>query len=110
MPVSRRSTASATPSSRFGGFAGARPTLANVDTNAIPPLVPTAAGGTTFDLAELADDPLVLSGDVDLDAIAYVRLVDVVDGEQVVRHYRSTALVTYDGGWKLTHLHVSSDA
>lgn len=34
--------------------------------------------GTPFDLSELAADPLVLAGTVDLTAIKYVRLVDVV--------------------------------
>lgn len=34
--------------------------------------------GTGFDLAELADAPLVVAGLVDLDDIAYVRVVDVV--------------------------------
>lgn len=34
--------------------------------------------GTGFDLAGLADDPLVIAGSVDLDDIAYVRLVDVI--------------------------------
>ena len=33
--------------------------------------------GTPFDLSEIADDPLVLSGDVDLDNISYVRIVDI---------------------------------
>ena len=33
--------------------------------------------GTPFDLAELADDPDVLAGDVDLGEINYVRIVDV---------------------------------
>jgi hypothetical protein len=34
--------------------------------------------GTGFDLAELATHPLVISGQVDLDDVAYVRLVDVI--------------------------------
>ena len=33
--------------------------------------------GTPFDLAELASDPLVESGEVDLSAIEYVRLIDI---------------------------------
>jgi len=33
--------------------------------------------GTPFDLAQLADDPLVLGGQVDLEAITHIRLVDV---------------------------------
>ncbi len=38
----------------------------------------TANWGTPFDLAELASDPLVTGGIVDITAIDYVRLVDVV--------------------------------
>jgi hypothetical protein len=34
--------------------------------------------GTGFDLADLATHPLVIAGQVDLDDVAYVRLVDVV--------------------------------
>lgn len=33
--------------------------------------------GTPFDLSELSGDPLVLSGQVDLDNIKYIRLVDI---------------------------------
>ena len=33
--------------------------------------------GTPFDLSDLHDDPLVLSGDVDLNNIKYIRLVDI---------------------------------
>ena len=40
--------------------------------------------GTGFDLAALASDPLVLSGEVDLMDVRYVRIVDVVgDGSRV---------------------------
>jgi hypothetical protein len=37
-----------------------------------------AGTGTEFDLFELANHPLVLSGDVDLDAIEYIRIEDVI--------------------------------
>lgn len=37
-----------------------------------------AGTGTAFDLFELSSHPLVISGDVDLDAIEYVRIEDVV--------------------------------
>ena len=37
----------------------------------------TVCTATPFDLAELADDPNVLAGLIDLDAVRYVRLVDV---------------------------------
>ncbi|MCK5563925.1 MAG: hypothetical protein KAJ07_01645 [Planctomycetes bacterium] len=36
--------------------------------------------GTPFDLSDLSDHPLVLSGDVDLNNIKYIRLVDVPGG------------------------------
>jgi len=41
---------------------------------------PNAAGvctGTPFDLSEILDDPLVLSGDVNVNNINYVRIVDI---------------------------------
>ncbi len=65
----------------YGNLAGSRCVHSNVDTNAIPPLAAAQAGGTAFDLADLVDHPLVLSNDVDLAAIQFVRLVDSVDGE-----------------------------
>lgn len=64
----------------YDGLAGAIPTLANVVTNTIDPLDPTVAGGSAFDLSDLGSDPLVLAGQVDLDAITAVRLVDVEAG------------------------------
>jgi hypothetical protein len=70
-----------TPVGSYAGLAGARPTLANADANAIDPRDPTAAGGTAFDLADLGRAPEVLAGAVKLSAIRYVRLVDVVDGD-----------------------------
>jgi len=36
--------------------------------------------GTPFDLSELSDDPLVLSGEVDLNDIKYIRIVDIPGG------------------------------
>lgn len=38
----------------------------------------TAGTGTAFDLSRLENDPLVTSGSVDLSAIRYVRIIDVV--------------------------------
>jgi hypothetical protein len=53
---------------RYSGFAGLHP----------------AGTGTAFDLTELRDDPAVVSGTVDLDAIRYVRIVDVIgDGGEI---------------------------
>ncbi len=63
---------------QYSGFAGVHPVYANVDTNAIDPFDPSAAGGDAFDLANLATHPLVLSGAVDLNRINRVRLVDII--------------------------------
>lgn len=41
------------------------------------------AGGDAFDLGDLVGEPLVANGIVDLQAIAYVRLVDVVNGSSL---------------------------
>jgi len=74
--------------SLVSGFAGATPTYANVGDaqdggNELDPFDPTQAGGDAFDLADLTDDPLVVSGAVDLGRIYYVRLVDVLgDGSE----------------------------
>jgi len=69
---------------QYSGFAGVHPVYANVDTNAIDPFDPSAAGGDAFDLADLATHPLVLSGAVDLNRINLVRLVDVVGDGSVL--------------------------
>ena len=49
-----------------GGFAGVTPTLAD------------GAGGDRFDFAALAGESVVLSGAVNLDAVRFVRLIDLV--------------------------------
>jgi hypothetical protein len=67
----------------FRGLTGGLAVLANVDTNTLSVVDPTLSGGECFDLADLANDPLVLSGMVDLAAIDYVRLVDLVEGVNV---------------------------
>ncbi len=74
-------------------LAGNWPTYANVKTNpvnpnpfnpALPTTDPTAAGGTPFDLADLATHPAVLDGTLDLDNVHFVRVVDVYgDGSQL---------------------------
>ncbi len=67
-----------------GGLAGNREIYANVLTNMIDPFDPMVSGGDAFDLADLAADPLVVGGQVDLGAIRFVRLVDVIgDGMTV---------------------------
>jgi len=68
------------PIGAYDGLAGGVPTIVNVATNTLDPLDPTYGGGTAFDLSDLRTDPLVLSGQVDLDAIVAVRLVDVEAG------------------------------
>ena len=59
-------------------LAGVNPVYSNVDTNNIDPFDPDVSGGDPFDLDDLIDHPLVLSGDVDLNDINYIRLIDIV--------------------------------
>jgi hypothetical protein len=68
------------PYATYTGLPGGNPVLANVSTNAIDPLDPVVSGGDALDLADLAGDPLVTSGAVDLSAIHFVRLVDIPHG------------------------------
>jgi hypothetical protein len=70
-------------STKVINFAGVNPVLANADDNNIDPFDPVAAGGDAFNFCWLNNDPLVVSGVVDLNKIRYVRLVDVIgDGYQ----------------------------
>ncbi|MBI5363406.1 MAG: hypothetical protein HZA53_09520 [Planctomycetes bacterium] len=68
------------PFGTYGGLCGAMPVSANPATNTLDPLEPAWAGGDGFDLADLAHDPLVTSGVVNLGAIHFVRIVDVPHG------------------------------
>ncbi|MBK7876135.1 MAG: hypothetical protein IPJ77_10335 [Planctomycetes bacterium] len=68
------------PFGTYGVLTGTMPVLANPATNTLDPLDPAWAGGDAFDLADLANDPLVTSGVVDLAAIHFVRIVDVPHG------------------------------
>jgi len=68
------------PYGTYAGLPGGMPVLANVTTNAIDPFDPVVSGGDAIDLADLAGDPLVVAGIVDLSAIHFVRLVDIPDG------------------------------
>jgi hypothetical protein len=68
------------PMGTFSGMTGGLPVLANVVTNTISPFDPVVSGGDSFDLAELANHPLVTSNLVDLDAIHFVRIVDAQEG------------------------------
>ena len=63
---------------RYNGFAGVMPVAAFPP--GIDPLDVVAAGGDAFDFEQLLDHPLVLSGDLDLDNVYYVKLVDVQAG------------------------------
>lgn len=70
------------------GFAGVEPVHANVGSpeefgNDLDPFDPAQAGGDVFDLADLAGDPLVVAGAVDVSRIYYVKLKDVLgDGSE----------------------------
>lgn len=64
------------------GLAGQTPVFAN-PTNSNDPQDVVEAGGDAFDLSDLRSHPLVISGAVQLAAIAQVRLVDVVSGQSV---------------------------
>ncbi len=74
--------------SLVSGFAGIEPVHANVGPleeggNDLDPFDPDVAGGDVFDLADLAGDPLVVAGDVDVGRIYYVKLIDVLgDGSE----------------------------
>jgi hypothetical protein len=71
------------PFGTFSGLTGGLPGLANVFTNAIDPFDPVGSGGESFDLAELTAHPLVVAGTLDLAAIHFVRIVDVIAGVDV---------------------------
>ncbi len=81
-------TLSLTPSTVIGfgtinpanvtGFAGVHQVLANIDTNSIDPFDPAVAGGDAFDLSTLGTNALVLTGQVNLNDIRYIRLIDVL--------------------------------
>ena len=70
------------------GFAGVESVHANVGPpeeygNDLNPFDPAEAGGDVFDLADLAADPAVVSGAVDLSRIYYLKLIDVLgDGSE----------------------------
>jgi hypothetical protein len=71
------------PMGSFRGLTGGLPGLANVLTNTISPWDPSVSGGEAFDLADLANHPLVQSGVVDLQNIQFVRIADVVEGVEL---------------------------
>ncbi len=68
------------PPSWYSGFGGVHPVRTNPAAG-IDPQDIVHAGGDAFDLANLAGHPEVLSGNVDLLDIAWVRLVDIDAGQ-----------------------------
>jgi hypothetical protein len=68
------------PMGSYPGFSGAMPVLANALTNSHYPGNPIEAGGEALDLGSLRGHPLVRSGQVDLQDLNHVRLVDVPEG------------------------------
>ncbi|HLU39161.1 MAG TPA: hypothetical protein VK081_07235 [Planctomycetota bacterium] len=65
------------------GLAGQTPVFANPNNPSVDPQDVVEAGGDAFDLADLRNHPLVVSGAVRLDNIVQIRLVDVVSGQSV---------------------------
>jgi len=66
----------------FRGFAGVSTFAASSEPGGTSPLDIVHGGGDAFDLADLAGDPLVAAGLVDLQNIRYVRLTDVQAGQE----------------------------
>lgn len=65
------------------GLAGQTPVYTHPNAPNIDPQDLVEAGGDAFDLADLRTHPLVIAGRVDLNAIARIRLVDVVSGQSI---------------------------
>ena len=69
------------PVGAYQNLAGQTPVLADAPGADARDVV--EAGGDAFDLGDLVTQPLVVNGTVDLQAIGYVRLVDVVNGSSL---------------------------
>ncbi|MDF1838081.1 MAG: hypothetical protein P1V35_09450 [Planctomycetota bacterium] len=95
-----------TPWGSYSGVTGHVPPLANVDTNVLSPFNPMEGGGEGFDLADLSDHVLVLGGMVDLNAIHYIRLVDLEAGAEV----DSRLVTVFDSGGALGNADIDSVA
>lgn len=93
-PPAPQSAFGSLPAGTFSNLAGGLPVLANTAIGLGDAFDPTVSGGEAFDLADLCGDPLVASGVVDLTAIHFVRLVDVVAGVDA----DSTGQLIYDNG------------
>ena len=85
------------PLAWYRGFAGVRPVLANVALN-LDPYDLVHAGADAFDLADLAGDPLVQNGTVNLFDVHFVRLLDVNSGNSL----DSTGTIVWDCGLDAT--------
>lgn len=81
------------PSGWYRGFAGLYTVSAGPILD-VDPLDVVDGGGDAFDFADLANHPLVLQGEVQLDHIRYVRLVDVQGGSTVA----DNGAVIWDAG------------
>jgi hypothetical protein len=79
-PAAPQAAFGSMPMGTFSGMVGGMPVLANVTTNTIDPRDPVIAGGEAFDLADLASEPTVVAGLVDLDSVVEVRIVDLQEG------------------------------
>ena len=93
-PAAPQSAIGSLPVGTFSGLTGGLPVLVNTSIGLGDAFDPTVSGGEAFDLADLAADPLVASGVVDLTAIHFVRVVDVVAGVDA----DSTGQLIYDNG------------
>ncbi len=93
-PPAPQSAVGSLPAGTFSGLVGGLPVLANTSIGLGDPFDPTVSGGEAFDLGDLSSDPLVTSGTVDLGAIHFVRIVDVVAGVDA----DSTGQLIYDNG------------
>lgn len=71
------------PYGTFAGLVAGLPVLSNELLNDTDALDPVVSGGEAFDLADLAGDPEVVLGNVDLSRIHFVRLTDIVEGVEV---------------------------
>lgn len=71
------------PMGTYAGMTGGLPVFADANLNNLRPDDPTEAGGEAFDLTVLQSHALVLGGQLDLNAIGFVRLVDAVAGVDV---------------------------
>ena len=82
--------------------------LAGKHVNAYPGLANSGSWGTPFNLDDLADDPLVLAGTVDLTDINFVRFIDITGNGQTAD--QATRLIEPETGEPYTADHMIYDA